>query len=104
MGLPGILSTRPHRLIFLAVGDACLYAATLKYGDPVENWTAEMQYVYAAFAWMTIWTLIKLIMDHGFVPPEDPNTPKEGEAAAAAATEGEAKAVEGKAGAEKKAD
>ncbi len=55
MGLPGVLSTRPHRLVFLAAGDACLFGATLKYGDPVENWTPEMQYVYAAFAWMTVW-------------------------------------------------
>lgn len=55
MGLPGVLSTRPHRLVFLAAGDACLYAGTLKYGDPVENWSPEMQYVYAAFAWMTVW-------------------------------------------------
>jgi len=43
MGLPGVLSTRPHRLVFLAAGDACLYAATLKYGDPAENWSPEMQ-------------------------------------------------------------
>jgi hypothetical protein len=85
MGLPGILSTKPHRLAFLVAGDACLYAATLQYGDPVENWSPEMQYVYAAFAWMTIWTLIKLIMDHGFNPPEDPSKP----AAAGEGGEGE---------------
>ena len=55
MGLVGVLSTRPHRLVFLAAGDAVLFAGTLKYGDPVENWSPEMQYVYAAFAWMTVW-------------------------------------------------
>ena len=32
----------------------------------VDSWSGRWQYVYAAFAWMTVWTLIKLLMDHGF--------------------------------------
>ena len=54
-GLLGVLSTRPHRLAFLAAGDAVLFAGTLKHGEPAGNWSPEMQYVCAAFAWMTVW-------------------------------------------------
>jgi len=47
---------------------------------------------------MTIWTLIKLIMEHGFKPPEDPNKKQEPEGSEdSAGSEGAAKTDAGKA-------
>lgn len=47
---------------------------------------------------MTVWTLIKLIMEHGFKPPEDPNKPNEPEGSeGSAGSDGAAKTGAGKA-------
>ena len=65
MKLPGLLSTRPHRLAGLALADAALYAMHAR--NPVDNWSAEWMYIFNAFAVVTCWTLIKLMLTHGFV-------------------------------------
>jgi len=66
MALPGILSTKPHRVAGLAFADAVLYAMHLQ--DPDAEWSVEWWYVYNGFACITIWTLIKLLLEHGFNP------------------------------------
>ena len=64
----------------------------------IERVIGRSRYVYAAFAWMTIWTLIKLNMEHGFKPPEDPNKKQEPEGSEdSAGSEGAAKTDAGKA-------
>ena len=35
--------------------------------NPVDNWSAEWMYIFNGFAVVTCWTLIKLMLTHGFV-------------------------------------
>ena len=63
--LPAVFSTSPRFLAVLFVLDLVLLY--YHYQTPVEEWEdARWVYTAAAAAWVTVYALIKLVMDNGF--------------------------------------